>query len=102
MKKNSSLVLFLLLSFGNGFAQKEVKVSPAVFLDAKRTIKSDIDPYKQDVYKVKMAKGQFASIRVYQKNIGLEVLVYDPLDSLQQIVDENGIGQNEMVGINAV
>jgi CubicO group peptidase (beta-lactamase class C family) len=100
MKRNCLLIL--LLSWLNGFAQTAIKISPALMLPVGKTIESDLDPYKQDLYKIKLSKGQFASIRVYQKNVGLNILVYDPLDSLQQIVDENGIGQNEVVTIHAV
>jgi CubicO group peptidase (beta-lactamase class C family) len=102
MKRNCLLIPFLLLSWVNGFAQPAIKISPAIMLPLKSTIESDINPYKQDIYKIKLSKGQFASIRVYQKNVGLNILVYDPLDSLQQIVDENGIGQNEVITINAI
>lgn len=102
MKRNCLLVPFLLLTWVNCFAQKEVKISPPVILSLRKTIESDINPYKQDLYKIKLSKGQFASIRLYQKNVGLNIIVYDPLDSLQQIVDENGIGQNEVVTINAI
>lgn len=102
MKRNCFLIPFLLISWVNCFAQKEVKISPATILSLRKTIESDINPYKQDIYKIKLSKGQFASIRFYQKNVGLNILVYDPLDSLQQIVDENGIGQNEVVTINAI
>jgi CubicO group peptidase (beta-lactamase class C family) len=85
----------------NNFAQTAIKISPAIYLSLRNTIESDLDPYKQDLYTINLHKGQFASIRVYQKSVGLNILVYDPLDSLQQIVDENGIGQNEVVAIQA-
>src|SRR5688572_10434907 len=103
MKKNGLLIPFLLLAWMNNFAQTQtaIKISPAIYLSLRKTIESDIDPYKQDLYTIKLFKGQFASIRVYQKSVGLTILVYDPLDSLQQIVDENGIGQNEVVAIQA-
>lgn len=102
MKRTCFLPLLLIFSLTNCLAQKDVKVSPARFLSLRKTIEADIDPYKQDVYKVKLVKGQFASIRVNQKTVGLNILVYDPLDSLQQIVDENGIGHNEVVTITAL
>jgi len=101
MKRNYFLVPFFLLFSAHGFAQNEVKISPAIVLSPGKKIESDIAPYKQDVYKLKLSAGQFASVRVYQKNVGLNILVYDPVDSLQQIVDENGIGQNEVVTIDA-
>jgi CubicO group peptidase (beta-lactamase class C family) len=101
MKRNCFLIPFLLFAWMNSFAQKEVKVSPAIILSLNKTIESDINPYKQDIYTIKLSKGQFASIRVSQKSVGLNVLVYDPLDSLQQMVDENGIGQNEVIAIQA-
>jgi CubicO group peptidase (beta-lactamase class C family) len=66
-----------------------------------KKIEADIDPHKQDKYSVKLTKGQFAAIRLYQKNVGLLLYVYDPLDSLIQIVDENLINQYEIVNINA-
>jgi CubicO group peptidase (beta-lactamase class C family) len=102
MKRTCFLPILLIFFLPNCLAQKDVKVSPALFLSLKKTIEADIDPYKQDVYKIKLVKGQFASIRVNQKTVGLNILVYDPLDSLQQIVDENGIGHNEVVTITAL
>lgn len=94
--------IFLLLSQLILPAQKVEEVSAPQYLSLKHTVASDINPYKQDVYRLKLNKGQFAAIRVKQKNIGLAILVYDPLDSLLQIADENGIGQNEVITIHAL
>lgn len=101
MKKKHLLIPFLIVLWGNSFAQKEITITPAGALSLQKTIDAEINPYKQDVYKVTLSKGQFASIRAYQKNVGLTVLVYDPVDSLEQMVDENGIGQTEVIGIHA-
>src|ERR1044072_8203338 len=85
MKRNCLLISSLLLFWINTLAQKAIKISPAIDLSLRKTIESEIDPHKQDVYRLKLSSGQFASIRVYQRSVGLNVLVYDPLDSLQQM-----------------
>jgi len=102
MKTFYSLVFVIVVSQANCQAQKQKEIPAAKLLSLRKPIDADINPHKQDVYKLRLNKGQFASIRVNQKNVGLLMLVYDPSDSLQQIVDENGIGQNEVININAL
>lgn len=71
------------------------------FLIQGKSILSEISPHKSDSFYLNLKKDQFASIRISQTKIGLLIFVYDPLDTLKQIVDENGIGQDEVVTIDA-
>lgn len=64
-----------------------------------KTLWSEITPQKTDSFYIRMSPGQFASIRVTEKEIRLHALVYDPQDSLIQIIDENRMGNKEVVSI---
>lgn len=67
------------------------------YLTLKKEITSEISPQKQDSFYLKMEKGQFASLHVTEKNVRLFVEVFDPSDSLMMIVDENQMGDKEVV-----
>ena len=60
-------------------------------------ITSTISPQKPDSFYVKMKRDQFASIRVTEKNVRVFITVFDPSDSLMMIVDENQMGNKEVV-----
>lgn len=64
-------------------------------------VQAKITPQMTDLYLVQLSKGQFASIRVHQRNAEVLALVYDPQDSLIYIVDDGGPGQDEVVTIQA-
>ena len=49
-----------------------------------------------------MKKGQFASLRVTEKNVRVFVEVFNPSDSLIMIVDENQMGNKEVVSFFSV
>ena len=46
-----------------------------------------------------MLKGQFASMSITEKEVRIHALVFDPQDSLIAIVDENQMGDKEVVSI---
>jgi CubicO group peptidase (beta-lactamase class C family) len=66
-----------------------------------KTIESKIDALKPDIYVVRLKKGELANITLAQKEASLFAVVRDPKDSLAQVVDENGTGQNEVINIIA-
>jgi len=90
--KKIALVLFVTIVFLHVklFGQHQ-------FLLLNKPISSEITPQKPDSFYVKMQKGQFASIRITEKNVRLWAQVFDPSDSLMMIVDENQMGNKEVV-----
>jgi CubicO group peptidase (beta-lactamase class C family) len=83
------LFLFSLLH-GDGFGQHQ-------FLVLHKPVSSEISPQKPDSFYIKMQKDQFVSLRVTEKNVRVFVEVFDPSDSLIMIVDENQMGNKEVV-----
>lgn len=67
------------------------------FLILHTPLTSTISPQDSDSFYVKMQKNQFASIRVTEKNVRVFITVFDPLDSLLMVVDENQMGNKEVV-----
>ncbi len=67
------------------------------FLTPGKTINSTISPYKSDTFYVKMLSKQFASISITEKEVRIHALVFNPQDSLIAIVDENQMGDKEVV-----
>ncbi len=69
------------------------------FLTLGKTIHSSVSPDKSDTFYIKMLKGQFASMSITEKEVRIHALVFDPQDSLIAIVDENQMGDKEVVSI---
>ena len=91
MIKYTAALLFLFsLVYTDTFGQHQ-------FLVLHKAVSSVISPQKSDSFYVKMQKNQFASLRVTEKNVRLFVEVFDPSDSLIMIVDENQMGNKEVV-----
>src|SRR6185295_16866127 len=91
MIKYTAALLFLFsLVYTDTFGQHQ-------FLVLHKAVSSEISPQKSDSFYVKMQKNQFASLRVTEKNVRLFVEVFDPSDSLIMIVDENQMGNKEVV-----
>ena len=67
------------------------------FLVLNKSIYSEINPQEPDSFYIKMKNGQFASLRVTEKNVRVFVEVFNPLDSLIMIVDENQMGDKEVI-----
>lgn len=67
------------------------------FLVRHKSLTSEISPQKPDSFYLRMKKGQFASLRVTEKNVRVFVEVFNPSDSLIMIVDENQMGNKEVV-----
>jgi CubicO group peptidase (beta-lactamase class C family) len=67
------------------------------FLVQHKPLTSEISPQKPDSFYLRMKKGQFASLRVTEKNVRVFVEVFNPSDSLIMIVDENQMGNKEVV-----
>jgi len=72
---------------------------PSSGLSLGKTLWSEINPQKTDTFYIRMSPGQFASIRITEKEVRLYAMVYDPQDSLIQLVDENRMGNKEVVFI---
>jgi len=94
-------MVFLFLFQSNSQAQKQETFSETKLLSLKKPIEAEMDPHKTDSYILPLKKGQFASIRITEANIRLYALVYDPSDSVMQIVDENQMGNKEVISLNA-
>ncbi|MGN6214316.1 serine hydrolase domain-containing protein [Parafilimonas sp.] len=91
MMKFTAILLFLFsLLHANAFGQHQ-------FLVLHQAVSSEINPQKPDSFYIKMQKSQFASLRVTEKNVRVFVEVFDPSDSLFMIVDENQMGNKEVV-----
>ena len=72
---------------------------PSHLLISGKTLWSEINPHKSDSFYIRMSPGQFASIRITEKEVRLYAMVYDPQDSLIQLIDENRMGNKEVVSI---
>src|SRR5690349_7000949 len=62
-----------------------------------KPLHSEISSEKPDSFYIKMTVNQFASLRVTEKNVRVFVEVFNPYDSLIMIVDENQMGDKEVV-----
>lgn len=91
MNKSISIVIF--------FVSQIIVAQNINYLALKQTQVLELSPVKSDSFFVNMQKGQFASIRITEKNVRIHVLVFDPQDSLIQIIDENQMGNKEVVSI---
>ncbi len=76
-----------------------IGAQPSNLLILGKTRWSEINPQKSDTFYLRMSPGQFASIRITEKEVRLYAMVYDPQDSLIQLVDENRMGNKEVVSI---
>jgi len=72
------------------------------FLVLHKSLTSEISPQKPDSFYLRMKKGQFASLRVTEKNVRVFVEVFNPSDSLIMIVDENQMGNKEVVSFFSI
>lgn len=91
MNKSISIVIF--------FVSQIIVAQNINSLTLKLTQVSELSPSKSDSFFVNMQKGQFASIHITEKNVRIHALVFDPQDSLIQIIDENQMGNKEVVSI---
>lgn len=53
-------------------------------------------------YLINLKKGQFASIKVQQKSVGIGYAIYSPGDSLIDVGDMNALYQTEIINIDAI
>ncbi|HNR07097.1 MAG TPA: serine hydrolase domain-containing protein [Saprospiraceae bacterium] len=90
------LSLYFLLLFARSALSFDL---PENFLVPGKTVNARIDPQKTDTYFVRMLPGQFSSIRLTEKEVRLYATVYDPQDSLIQLIDENRMGGKEIISI---
>jgi CubicO group peptidase (beta-lactamase class C family) len=95
MKKKCSLSIFL-LSVTVAIAQQPVEIltlnnSQTVYLEAGQIFK----------YNLNLKKGQFASVKILQRSVGIGYAVYAPNDSLINYDDLNALYQTEIVTIYA-
>lgn len=74
-----------------------ISFSQLPFLSLGKTIHSSISPTRSDTFYLNMRKGQFASMNITEKEVRIHALVFDPQDSLIAIVDENQMGDKEVV-----
>src|SRR5687768_14420844 len=88
----SIIAMLIVLSFlhTNVFGQHN-------YLVLNKPVTSEISPQKPDSFYIKMKNGQFASLRVTEKNVRVFVEVFNPSESLIMIVDENQMGDKEVV-----
>ncbi len=76
-----------------------IGAQPANFLVLGKTQFSKINPQKTDTYYIRMSPGQFASVRITEKEVRLHAMVFYPQDSLLQLIDENRMGNKEVVSL---
>jgi CubicO group peptidase (beta-lactamase class C family) len=90
--RRSIIIILIALFFmqTNTFGQRK-------FLVLSKPFYSEINPQKPDSFYIKMKNGQFASLRITEKNVRVFVEVFNPLDSLIMVVDENQMGDKEVV-----
>lgn len=90
IKSTIAILSILSLLQTNAFGQHK-------FLVLHKPLTSEISPQTPDSFYIKMKKGQFASVRVTEKNVRVFIEVFNPSDSLILIVDENQMGNKEVV-----
>jgi CubicO group peptidase (beta-lactamase class C family) len=91
MNRNTVVILSILLLL------QVCTLGQQRFLVLRQPLTSAISPLKPDSFYVKMKRNQFASISVTEKNVRVFTIVFDPLDSLIMVVDENQMGNKEVV-----
>lgn len=90
MAKLTYIVTIIFSLHGKLFSQNQ-------YLVLNKTISSEITPQKPDSFYLKMKVGQFASISITEKNVRIWAEVFDLSDSLIMTVDENQMGNKEVV-----
>jgi len=91
-------LLSVLLIFSINFAIAQHPVEPLKFNKLKTV---HLDPGQVFKYNVILQKGQFASLKVHQKSVGIGYAVYAPSDSLIISDDLNALYQTEVINIFA-
>lgn len=94
MKKMLLFCTVFLITFSTCISQDK-----PVRLIAGQTLQTQLSPHELDTFLVSMKAGEFASVRITEKHIRLHARVYDPAGKLIHWVDQNRMGDKEVVTI---